>query len=184
MGRGAEATPLVVDGVMYVTSAWSIVHAIDAKTGRRQWVFDPMVDRAVGAKACCDVINRSVAVYGDKVFVGVIDGRLVAVDRQRGAKVWETVTVDQSLSYTITGATPAANGLVYIGNAGAEYGVRGYVSAYHTETGALRRRFYTVPGNPARGNAQLSPYRIGTQLSQCPSVGRFKVIRSGVFARA
>jgi len=123
MGRGAEATPIVVDGVMYVTSAWSIVHAIDARTGRGLWVYDPKVDRAVGAKACCDVINRGVAVYGGKVFVGVIDGRLAAVDAKTGAAVWETVTVDQSQPYTITGAPRAANGLVYIGNGGAEYGV-------------------------------------------------------------
>jgi len=149
--RGVEATPLVVDGVMYVTSAWSVVHAIDAKTGRRLWVYDPKVDRTVGAWACCDVVNRGVAVYAGKVFVGVIDGRLVAVDARTGAPVWEAVTVDQSQPYTITGAPRAANGLVYIGNGGAEYGVRGYVSAYDVETGALRWRFYTVPGDPTKG---------------------------------
>jgi len=151
MGRGAEATPIVVDGVMYVTSAWSVVHAINARTGRGLWVYDPKVDRAVGAKACCDVVNRGVAVYGGKVFVGVIDGRLAAVDAKTGALVWETVTVDQSQPYTITGAPRAANGLVYIGNGGAEYGVRGYVSAYDTEKGALKWRFYTVPGDPSKG---------------------------------
>jgi quinohemoprotein ethanol dehydrogenase len=151
MNRGAEATPLVVDGVMYVTSAWSIVHAIDAKTGRRLWMHDPNVSREVGPKACCDVVNRGVAVYGGRVFVGVIDGRLVALDAKTGAVAWEVVTVDQSQPYTITGAPRAANGLVYIGNGGAEYGVRGYVSAYDARTGALRWRFYTVPGNPAKG---------------------------------
>jgi quinohemoprotein ethanol dehydrogenase len=149
--RGVEATPLVVDGVMYVTSAWSVVHALDAKTGRRLWVYDPKVDRAVGAKACCDVVNRGAAVYAGKVFVGVIDGRLVAVDARTGSPVWEAVTVDQAKPYTITGAPRAADGLVYIGNGGAEYGVRGYVSAYDVETGALRWRFYTVPGDPAKG---------------------------------
>ena len=151
MPRGAEATPLVVDGVMYVTSAWSIVHALDARTGQRLWVYDPKVDRAVGAKACCDVVNRGVAAYAGKVFVGVIDGRLVAIDARSGTAVWQVVTVDQSQPYTITGAPRAANGLVYIGNGGAEYGVRGYVSAYDTETGALKWRFYTVPGDPAKG---------------------------------
>ena len=151
MNRGAEATPLVVDGVMYVTSAWSIVHAIDARSGARVWVHDPKVDRAVGAKACCDVVNRGVAVYGGKVFVGVIDGRLVALDAATGSVAWETVTVDQSQAYTITGAPRAANGLIYIGNGGAEYGVRGYVSAYDANTGSLRWRFYTVPGDPAKG---------------------------------
>jgi PQQ-dependent dehydrogenase (methanol/ethanol family) len=149
--RGVEATPLVVDGVMFVTSAWSVVHAIDAKTGRKLWVYDPKVDRTVGAWACCDVVNRGVAVYAGKVFVGVIDGRLVAVDARSGKPVWSVVTVDQSQPYTITGAPRAAHGLVYIGNGGAEYGVRGYVSAYDVETGALRWRFYTVPGDPAKG---------------------------------
>ena len=151
MNRGAEATPLVVDGVMYVTSAWSIVHAIDARLGTRLWMHDPKVDRAVGAKACCDVVNRGVAVYGGKVFVGVIDGRLVALDAATGSVAWETVTVDQSQAYTITGAPRAANGLVYIGNGGAELGVRGYVSAYDANTGSLEWRFYTVPGDPAKG---------------------------------
>jgi len=149
--RGAEATPLVVDGTMYVTSAWSVVYALDAASGREKWVYDPKVDRAVGAKACCDVVNRGVAVYDGKVFVGVFDGRLVALDAGTGAVVWETVTVDQAQPYTITGAPRAANGLVYIGNGGAEYGVRGYVSAYDASTGALRWRFYTVPGDPSKG---------------------------------
>ncbi|AMY08539.1 Quinohemoprotein alcohol dehydrogenase ADH-IIG precursor [Luteitalea pratensis] len=151
MNRGAEATPIVRDGVMYVTSAWSIVHAISAKTGAKRWVYDPKVSREVGPKACCDVVNRGVAVHGGKVFVGVIDGRLVALDAATGVVAWETVTVDQSQPYTITGAPRVANGLVYIGNGGAEYGVRGYVSAYDAQTGALRWRFYTVPGNPATG---------------------------------
>jgi PQQ-dependent dehydrogenase (methanol/ethanol family) len=149
--RGASATPLVVDGVMYVTSAWSLVYALDAVTGQERWVYDPKVDRSVGAKACCDVINRGVAVYEGKVFVGVIDGRLVALDTKNGSVVWETVTVDQSQPYTITGAPRAANGLVYIGNGGAEYGVRGYVSAYDASTGTLVWRFYTVPGDPSKG---------------------------------
>jgi PQQ-dependent dehydrogenase (methanol/ethanol family) len=149
--RGVQATPLVADGVMYVTSAWSLVYALDAATGRERWVYDPKVDRAVGAKACCDVVNRGVAVYGGKVFAGVIDGRLVALDAATGAVVWETVTVDQTMPYTITGAPRAANGLVYIGNGGAEYGVRGYVSAYEANTGTLVWRFYTVPGDPSKG---------------------------------
>ena len=157
--RGAQATPLVADGVMYVTSAWSLVYALDAATGAERWVYDPKVDRSVGAKACCDVVNRGVALHDGKVFVGVIDGRLVALDAKTGSVAWETVTVDQSQPYTITGAPRAANGLVYIGNGGAEYGVRGYVSAYETSTGKLRWRFYTVPGDPSKGpdNAASDP---------------------------
>lgn len=149
--RGAEATPLVVDGVMYVTSAWSIVYALDARTGEELWVHDPLVDRSSGADACCDVVNRGVAIYDGKIFVGTIDGRLVALEASDGSVVWDVATADRSQPYTITGAPRAANGLVYIGNGGAEYGVRGYVSAYDAETGDLRWRFYTVPGNPADG---------------------------------
>jgi len=147
--RGASATPLVVDGVMYLSSSWSIVYALDARTGKEIWVHDPGVDRRAGAKACCDVINRGVAVYDGKVFIGAIDGRLIALDAKTGAPVWETMTVDSARPYTITGAPRAANGLVFIGNGGAEYGVRGYVSAYDAATGALAWRFYTVPGDPA-----------------------------------
>ena len=149
--RGASATPLVVDGVMYVTSAWSLVYALDAKTGEELWTYDPQVDRAVGTSACCDVVNRGVAMYEGKLFVGVLDGRLVALDAKTGSVIWEKVTVDQTLPYTITGAPRAANGLVYIGHGGAEYGVRGYVSAYDANTGDMRWRFYTVPGDPSKG---------------------------------
>ncbi|MFN7056838.1 PQQ-dependent dehydrogenase, methanol/ethanol family [Hyphomonas sp.] len=147
--RGVESTPIVVDGVMYVTSAWSVVYALDAKTGAEKWVYDPDVDRAVGVKACCDVVNRGVAVYDGKIFVGVIDGRLEALDAQTGKVVWSKVTVDQSKPYTITGAPRVANGKVLIGNGGAELGVRGYLSAYDASTGDLVWRFYTVP-NPEK----------------------------------
>lgn len=147
--RGVESTPVVVDGTMYVTSAWSIVYALDAKTGAEKWVYDPEVDKAVGVKACCDVVNRGVAVYDGKVYVGVIDGRLEALNAETGEKVWSTVTVDQSLPYTITGAPRAVNGKILIGNGGAELGVRGYLSAYDSSSGNLVWRFYTVP-NPTK----------------------------------
>ncbi len=145
--RGVEATPIVVNGIMYVTSAWSVVHALDAKTGAELWVHDPDVDRAVGAKACCDVVNRGVAVWGNKVYVGVIDGRVQALDALTGEVVWSQVTVDQSKPYTITGAPRVVDGKVLIGNGGAELGVRGYLNALDAETGKLVWRFYTVP-NP------------------------------------
>ena len=149
--RGVEATPLVVDGVMYTTSAWSIVYALDAKTGRELWVYDPQVPKRWGQFACCDVVNRGVAVWGGKVFVGTLDGRLDALDAATGKLVWEKVTVDQSLPYTITGAPRVFNGKVVIGNGGAEYGVRGYATAYDAATGEQVWRFYTVPGDPAKG---------------------------------
>ncbi len=147
--RGVEATPIVVDGVMYVTSAWSVVYALDAKTGEELWVHEPDVDRAVGVKACCDVVNRGVAVYDGKVFVGVIDGRLQALDAKNGDVLWSVVTVDQSKPYTITGAPRVVDGKVLIGNGGAELGVRGYISAYDANTGDKVWRFYTVP-NPEK----------------------------------
>ncbi len=147
--RGVESTPIVVDGTMYVTSAWSVVYALDAKTGAEKWVYDPKVDKAVGVKACCDVVNRGVAVYDGKIFVGVIDGRLEALDAKTGEVVWSKVTVDQTKPYTITGAPRVVKGKVLIGNGGAELGVRGYLTAYDANTGEKVWRFYTVP-NPAK----------------------------------
>ena len=149
--RGVEATPLVIDGVMYVSASWSIVHAIDVRTGKRLWVYDPKVPRAIGYKGCCDVVNRGVAVHKGKVFVGAYDGRLIAIDAATGKQVWETDTViDHSRSYTITGAPRVFKGNVVIGNGGAEYGVRGYVTAYDAETGSQKWRWFAVPGDPSK----------------------------------
>ena len=149
--RGQEATPIIVDGIMYISTAWSKVMALDAATGKVLWKFDPEIIGAKAAHACCDVVNRGVAVWNGKVYVGTIDGRLIALDAATGAKVWEKITVDQEKPYTITMAPRAVKGKIIIGNSGAELGVRGYVSAYDAETGALVWRFYTVPGNPADG---------------------------------
>lgn len=148
---GVEATPLVAGGVMYISAPWSVVHAIDVRTGERLWRHDPGVPRIRGRLACCDVVNRGLAMYEGKIFVGTIDGRLVALDAESGTPVWETITVDQGEAYTITGAPRVVQGLVVIGNGGAEYGVRGYVSAYDADDGGLVWRTYTVPGNPANG---------------------------------
>jgi len=145
--RGAEATPIVVDGVMYVSGSWSVVYAIDAKTGEELWTYDPQVSGEDAAKGCCDVVNRGVAVHKGKVFVGVFDGRLEALDAATGEVLWSNVTVDQSKPYTITGAPRVFKDKVIIGNSGAELGVRGYVTAYNVETGEEAWRFYTVP-NP------------------------------------
>ena len=149
--RGVESTPLVVDGIMYVTASWSIVHAVDARTGRRLWTYDPKVDREKGYKGCCDVVNRGAAVYKGKVYVGVYDGRLAALDAATGKLAWEKDTViDHSRPYTITGAPRVVKGNVIIGNGGAEYGVRGYVTAYDAQTGAQKWRWFTVPGDPSK----------------------------------
>ena len=148
--RGQEATPLVVDGIMYFTSAWSKVFALDAATGSLLWSYDPKVPPEWGVNACCDVVNRGVAAWRGKIFVGTLDGRLIALDAATGNKVWETLTIDPKWRYTITGAPRVVKGNVIIGNGGAEMGVRGYVSAYSAETGNLAWRFYTVPGDPSK----------------------------------
>ena len=148
--RGQEATPLVIDGVLYVSTAWSMVKAYDAKTGTLLWSYDPAVPRALGVRGCCDVVNRGVAAWKGKIFVGTFDGRLVALDARTGKPVWSVMTVDPSKPYTITQAPRVIKGRVVIGNSGSEYGVRGYVSAYEAETGKLAWRFYTVPGDPAQ----------------------------------
>ncbi len=148
--RGLEATPIVADGTLYATGSWSVVFALDARTGREIWKWDPEVPRTYGQKGCCDVVNRGVALYEDKVYVGTFDGRLAALDRKTGKVIWQAQTVDRDQPYTITGAPRIVKGKVIIGNGGAEFGVRGYVSAYDARTGKLAWRFYTVPGDPSK----------------------------------
>ena len=148
--RGLEATPLVGDGVLYASTSWSDVFALDARTGRPLWKWDARADRSRGARACCDVVNRGVALYDGKVYVGVIDGRLAAIDAATGTTVWDVQTTPVDEPYTITGAPRVVAGKVVIGNGGAELGVRGFVSAYDAQTGALVWRFYTVPGDPSK----------------------------------
>jgi quinohemoprotein ethanol dehydrogenase len=150
--RGLEATPIVVDGTIYVTSSWSILHAFDAATGAHQWTHDPQVNRAHARYVCCDVVNRGPAFYRGKVYNGTIDGRLVAVTAETGEVVWEVQTTPEGEAYAVTGAPRIADGKVLIGNGGAEFGVRGFVSAYDAESGELAWRTYTVPGDPAEGH--------------------------------
>jgi quinohemoprotein ethanol dehydrogenase len=148
--RGQESTPLVIDGVMYVTSAWSKVFALDAKTGAPLWTYDPKVPGRVGVNACCDAVNRGVAVWQGRVYLGTLDGRLIALDAATGKPAWEVMTVPEGARYTITGAPRALKGMVLIGNGGAEMGMRGYVTAYDAGTGKRVWRFYTVPGDPSQ----------------------------------
>jgi quinohemoprotein ethanol dehydrogenase len=147
--RGLEATPVVVDGVLFASSTWSKVYALDARTGRELWSFDPQVPGEWARNACCDVVNRGVAVWQGKVYVGTLDGRLIAIDANTGKQLWSQDTLtDRSRSYTITGAPRIAGGKVVIGNGGGEIGVRGYITAYDAESGAMAWRFFTVPGDP------------------------------------
>ena len=147
--RGVQATPIIVDGIMYFTGPWSVVYAVDARKGEVLWKFDPQVPRAKAVDMCCGVINRGVALYEGAVFVGTMDGRLISLDAATGAVNWSAKTVEDGKRNSITGAPRVANGKVIIGNGGAEYGgVRGYATAYDAKTGAQVWRFYTVPGNP------------------------------------
>lgn len=148
--RGQESTPLVIDGVMYFTTAWSKVVAVNAATGVLLWTYDPKVPPEWGVNACCDVVNRGVGTWNGKLFLGTLDGRLVALDAATGKVIWDKLTVDPNYRYTITGAPRVVKGKVIIGNGGAEMGVRGYVSAYDAETGKMVWRFYTVPGDPSK----------------------------------
>ena len=146
--RGQEATPIVTGGVMYVSTAWSKVYALDARTGRQLWRYDPKVAGRVGFDACCDVVTRGVAVSDGRVFLGALDGRLIALDAKTGKPLWSVHTTDPAKPYTITGAPRVMGDKVIIGNGGAEYGMRGFVTAYSTATGKQAWRFYTVPGAP------------------------------------
>ena len=149
--RGLEATPIVADGVMYITLSWSKVVALDARSGKELWTYDPKVPGEQGRYACCDVVNRGVALWKGAVFVGTLDGRLVKLDAKTGQVLWTIDTVENHKhTYTITGAPRAVDGLIMIGNGGAEYDSRGYVSAFDADSGKLIWRFHVVPGDPSK----------------------------------
>jgi quinohemoprotein ethanol dehydrogenase len=147
---GSEATPLVIDGVMYTSTVWNILAAIDAKTGKELWRYDPKVTRTWMRYMCCGPANRGPAAWKGKIYEGTIDGRLIAIDAATGKLVWSVQTTDTSKPYSITGAPRIVRDKVIIGNAGAEFGVRGYVTAYDAATGKQVWRFYIVPGDPSK----------------------------------
>lgn len=159
-----ESTPLVWNGTLYVTTTWSVVHAIDARTGQERWRWDPSISHhnfpvgsagnpnkvRTGPSVCCGPGNRGVAIYDGKIYVGTLDNVLAALDAETGKLVWQVRTSEQSADYSITGAPLIVKGKVIVGNGGAEYAVRGYVTAYDAETGKQLWRFYTVPGDPSK----------------------------------
>ncbi|GAB3269936.1 PQQ-dependent dehydrogenase, methanol/ethanol family [Parahaliea aestuarii] len=149
--RGLEATPLVVDGVIYTTGSWSMVFAHDAKTGKLLWFYDPQVPREWAVHLCCDVVNRGVAYRDGNLYFGTLDGRLISLEAASGTLRWSVQTTDRERPYSITGAPRIVDDKVIIGNGGSELGVRGYVSAYRVADGEMAWRFYTVPGNPEEG---------------------------------
>ena len=149
--RGVQATPLVVDGVLYNASIYNVVTAYNAATGEKLWTYDPQVAPEWARLACCGPSSRGIAAWNGKLYIGALDGRLIAVDAATGAEVWTVQTFDRAQAYSITGAPRVYDGRVVIGNGGADYGVRGYVAAYDAETGDQLWKFYTVPGNPADG---------------------------------
>ncbi len=147
--RGLEATPIVVDGVMYTSGAWGFVYALDARTGKEIWRYDPNVDASYGRRACCDVVNRGVAVWRGKVYVGTLDGYMVCLNASDGKEIWRKDSfTDRTKAYTITSPPQVAGNIVMIGNSGGEYGVRGYITAYDLNTGDQQWRFFIVPGDP------------------------------------
>jgi PQQ-dependent dehydrogenase (methanol/ethanol family) len=152
--RGMEATPLMHQGVLYVSTGWAHVHALDARTGEELWHYDAEVPRDHLIKACCGAVNRGVALWqgdaetGLQVFFGTLDGRLIALDAKTGDQNWSVQTTPANSNYSVTGAPRVVDGKIIIGNGGAELGVRGYITAYDTATGDQLWRFYTVPGDP------------------------------------
>jgi len=177
--RGQEATPLMIDGVLYTSTAWSKVFAFDAKTGKQLWKYDPGVEGAKGFDACCDVVNRGVAVWKGKVFVGTIDGRLIALDAKTGKVAWSQQTTDTSKPYTITGAPRVVKDKVFIGNGGAEYGVRGYISAYDAASGKLLWRFFTTPNPNGKPDGAASDKVMAEKAAATWSDGEWKQTGGG-----
>jgi len=147
-----EGTPLVYNGVIYSIAPWSVVYAVDARTGKEVWHSDPDVNQAVWqSRICCGVVNRGIALYGDKIIAPVVDGRLRALDAATGKLAWESRVSPENMAYTITMAPRVIKGgKVIIGVSGGEYGVRGFFDAYDVETGKRAWRFYTVPGDPSK----------------------------------
>ena len=140
-----ETTPIVVNNVMYVTTSFNHVYALNAGTGEEIWHYKHKMGPIT--TYCCGPNNRGVAVYEDKVYMGTLDAKLVALDARTGKQVWETQIAEPELGYSETMAPTAVNGKILIGTNGGEYGIRGFVKAYDAETGALLWTFHSIPEN-------------------------------------
>ena len=150
---GLTATPIIRDGIIYMSSSFANIYAVDAANGDLLWHYDPEVSVHSGfSNSWAARVNRGVAVADGLVFIGTPDCRLVAVSADSGELRWQNLTCDPSAEYAITGAPRVADGKVFIGNGISDYGARGYVSAYNAATGKFIWRFWTVPGNPEDGH--------------------------------
>ena len=151
-----EATPIVEDGMMYFPDGWGTVYAVDVSNGRKgtiRWKFDPGTDKAwAGDVACCGVNNRGVALWKDKVISISLDGRLFAINKATGEKVWERKVADPAVAEVITLAPLVIRDIAIVGSAGGEYGIRGFIDATDLNTGKQAWRTYTIPGKGEPGN--------------------------------
>jgi alcohol dehydrogenase (cytochrome c) len=144
-GTSFESSPIVVDGVMYLTGPQSQVFALDARTGQEKWKYTPNID-VLGLPLCCGQVNRGVAIGDGNVYVGQVDAKLTALNKETGEVVWSVQVDDPRAGYSETMAPVYYDGIVYIGISGAEYEIRGHVTAYDARTGDQVWRFYTIPG--------------------------------------
>ncbi|MBI3668054.1 MAG: PQQ-binding-like beta-propeller repeat protein, partial [Acidobacteria bacterium] len=145
-----ETTPLVVDGVMYITEPPSDVTALDTRTGRPLWQYRRTTPKDV--RVCCGQVNRGLAALDDLVFIGTVDAHLIALDAKSGIVRWDVVVADYKTGHAITAAPLAVKDKVIVGIAGGEYGVRGFVDAYEAKTGKPAWRFWTIPAPGEPGN--------------------------------
>src|SRR5882672_4870068 len=150
-GGNQEGTPLFWNGTIFGITNWSVVFAVDARTGKEKWRWDPEVNQvAVRPKICCGVVNRGIAIYEGKIIAPAIDGRLLALDAETGKVVWEARVAYPQDQHTITMAPRIAKGKVIIGVSGGDRPTRGFFDAYDAATGRRAWRFYTVPGDPSK----------------------------------
>jgi len=169
--QNQHGSPLYVDGVIYVSTARNVVHAFDAKTGKRVWTYTPILipNPSLG------LVNRGIAAYNGKIYMGMLDAKLVAIDAKTGKPAWTIDTVPASLglgamakNYSITMAPRVAKGKVFVGGSGGEFGVRGWIAAFDAETGKEVWRFWTVPGDPAKPDNAVSDKALAKAVDTWP----------------